>query len=77
MGMIYMIKANIEIIFEIFESVDGGYEAKAIGHSIFTQFDNHDELENVLREAVECHFDNDNMPQIIRAHFVKDILFAI
>ena len=66
-----------EILFEIMESFDGGYEAKAIGYSIYTQCDCYDELESVLREAVECHFEEENKPKIIRTHFVKSEAFAV
>ena len=48
-----------EIIFAVEESPEGGYEARAIGHSIFTQADSMDELQGMVRDAVYCHFDAD------------------
>jgi len=48
-----------EIIFTVTESVDGGYDAKAIGHSIYTQCDNYSELHEMLKDAVKCHFDDE------------------
>ena len=66
-----------EIIFTVTESVDGGYEAKAIGHSIYTQCDDYSELQETLRDAVKCHFDEDKMPLLIRIHFVKDEVIAV
>ena len=54
-----------EIIFTVSESLDGGYEAQAIGHSIFTQSDSYDELPEMLRDAVKCHFDVDEMPALL------------
>ena len=66
-----------EIIFVVAESLDGGYEAKAIGHSIYTQCDEYDELPETLRDAVKCHFDEDKMPSLIRIHSVKDELIAV
>ncbi|MCL2519300.1 MAG: 2-oxoisovalerate dehydrogenase [Oscillospiraceae bacterium] len=66
-----------EIIFTVNESFDGGYEAKAVGHSIFTQCDEYDELPMVLRDAVKCHFDEDKMPSLIRIHLVKDMVIAV
>jgi hypothetical protein len=45
-----------EIIFSFEESPEGGYEAQAIGHSIFTQADTMEELEANVKEAVACHF---------------------
>jgi predicted RNase H-like HicB family nuclease len=66
-----------EVIFEVVESLDGGYEAKAIGYSIFTQFDDYSELEETLRDAVACHFDENLRPKIIRVHFLKEEVFAV
>ena len=49
-----------EIIFSVQESSEGGYEARALGHSIFTQADTMDELKVNVCEAVRCHFENGN-----------------
>ncbi len=46
-----------EIIFLIEEALEGGYTAKAIGESIFTEADTMDEIKVNIKEAVECHFD--------------------
>lgn len=61
-----------EIIFLVEESSDGGYEARALGHSIFTEADTLEELRNMVREAVACHFDSAGKPTLIRLHLVKD-----
>jgi len=61
-----------EIIFSVQESPEGGYEARALGYSIFTQADSMDELKLNLREAVRCHFDEGKAPPVIRLHMVKD-----
>jgi len=45
-----------EIVFSVQESPEGGYEARALGHSIFTQADTMDQLKLNVREAVRCHF---------------------
>jgi hypothetical protein len=45
-----------EIIFSVQESPEGGYEARALGYSIFTQADTMDELKLNVRDAVRCHF---------------------
>ena len=50
-----------EIVFEVVESPDGGFEARAVGHSIFTMGDSWDELKLMAKDAVLCHFDNDEM----------------
>ena len=51
-----------EIIFTVTESLDGGFEAKAVGHSIYTQCNSYEELHDILRDAVKCHFDSPEMP---------------
>ena len=65
-----------EIIFKVTESLDGGYEAKAVGHSIYTQCDEYSELATTLRDAVRCHFEQDNMPSAIRIHLLEDEIIA-
>jgi hypothetical protein len=64
--------AETEIIFSVQESPEGGFEARALGHSIFTQDDTLDELKRNVREAVQCHFDAGTAPPVIRLHLVKD-----
>ena len=62
-----MSKTKIEIIFEVEEDPEGGYNAEALGEAIFTEADTMDELRSNLREAVICHFpDEETRPQIIR-----------
>jgi hypothetical protein len=54
-----------EITFVFRESPEGGYEARAIGHSIFTQGETLEELQKMASDAVRCHFDSDTLPRII------------
>jgi hypothetical protein len=68
--------ADTEIIFSVEESPEGGYEAKALGHPIFTQADTLDELRAMVRDAVRCHFDDAERPRLIRLHMVKDEVIA-
>src|ERR1035437_2060328 len=58
-----------EITFLIEESLEGGgYVAKAVNHSIYTQGNNLDELKLMIGDAVRCHFDEDEMPMLIHLH---------
>ena len=66
-----------EIIFYIEESFEGGYEAKALGHPIFTEGDSIDELKKNIRDAISCHFEKDVAPQIVKMHFVHEEAFAL
>jgi hypothetical protein len=61
-----------EIIFLVQEAPEGGYSARALGFSIFTEADDLDDLRSNVREAVECHFDEGEGPKIIRLHFVRE-----
>ena len=66
-----------EIIFSVQESPEGGYEARALGYSIFTQADSMEELKRNVREAVQCHFDEGTAPAVIRLHMVKDEVIQV
>ena len=55
-----------EIVFQVRESSEGGYEARAVGYSIFTQGDDWEDLKLMLRDAVLCHFDDGEAPEAIR-----------
>lgn len=61
-----------EIIFEVIDSPEGGYEARALGHSIYTDAESESELRTMVRDAVQCHFEAGNAPSVIRLHFVRD-----
>ena len=69
--------ADVEIVFSVSESPEGGYEAKALGHSIFTQAETLDELRTALQDAVRCHFDEGARPRVIRLHLVRDEVIAV
>lgn len=64
-----------EIIFIVEESGEGGFEARALGHSIFTEGETIDELKKNIKEAVHCHFEVD-APKMIRLHYVKEEVIA-
>ena len=70
-----------EIIFQVSEDeVDGGYVATALGHAIATQGETVEELREMVRDAVRCHFGDGApglMPKIIRLHFVHDEALAV
>jgi len=73
--------AMSEIIFEVREDeADGGYNAAALGHDIFTEGDTLSELRANVRDAVQCHFGDGvpgPLPQVIRLHFVRDEVLAL
>lgn len=68
--------AMSEIIFVVEEAAEGGFTARALGASIFTEADTVTELHEQVRDAVRCHFEEDEMPKLIRLHFVRDELIS-
>jgi hypothetical protein len=65
-----------EIIFEVREADEGGYIARALGASIFTQAESLPELREAVREAVQCHYEEGEAPKIIRLHITRDEVIA-
>jgi predicted RNase H-like HicB family nuclease len=62
-----------EILFLIEQDPEGGFNAQAIGHSIFTQGDTEEELKINILDAIKCHFEKkEDLPKIVRLHFVRD-----
>ena len=65
-----------EIIFIVKESEEGGYLASGLNDSIFTEGDTLQELKSNVKEAVLCHFE-DQDPKIVRLHMVKEEVFSV
>ena len=66
-----------EIIFLIEEADDGSFIAKGLNYGIYTDADTVEELRQNIRDAVVCHFDeNEAKPSVIRLHFVRDELLV-
>jgi hypothetical protein len=61
-----------EVIFLVEEAPEGGFTARALGESIFTEADDVAGLHVNVRDAVRCHFADDKVPRIIRLHFVRE-----
>lgn len=68
--------AASEIVFVVDDDPDGGFTARAIGESIFTQADSMETLREAVRDAVRCHFEDENRPKLIRLHRVLAEVFA-
>jgi hypothetical protein len=61
-----------EVIFLVEEAPEGGFTARALGQSIFTEADGTPDLHDRIRDAVRCHFAAGEAPRIIRLHFVRE-----
>jgi hypothetical protein len=55
-----------EVLFLVEEAPEGGYLARALSHSIYTEADTWEELKAALHDAVNCHFEEDQKSRIIR-----------
>ena len=77
MSMIGKMGAPKEIIFEVTEAIEGGFDARALGYSIFTQGDDWADLKAMVKDAVLCHFGYEHETKVARLHFVTDEAMAI
>jgi predicted RNase H-like HicB family nuclease len=69
---------GMEVIFEVRDAEEGGYYARALGHSIFTQGDTWDELRSNALEATSLHFeDSEEAIRLVQLHYVKDELIPV
>jgi len=66
-----------ELIFIVEEAPEGGFIARALGTSIFTEADTLAELHNKVRDAVRCHFDEGTVPKVVRLHHVREEVIAV
>ena len=61
-----------EILFVVEDADEGGYVARALDYPIFTEADTWDELKAAVRDAVQCHFEAADRPELIRLHAVRE-----
>ncbi len=66
-----------EIIFIVEEAAEGGYTARALDFSIFTEADDATSIGEKVRDAVRCHFDEGERPRIVRLHFVRQEILTV
>ena len=66
-----------EIIFLVEEAPEGGYTARALGYSIFTEADSFADLKKMVQDAIQCHFEAEEMPKLIRLHIIEDEVIAV
>ena len=65
-----------EIIFLVENAVEGGYTARALGESIFTEGYNLEELRSNIRDAVDCHLGQSPTATNIKLAYRSNILPA-
>lgn len=66
-----------ELIFLVEEAPEGGFVARSLGPSIFTEADSLAELPEKVRDAVRCHFEAGQAPRVIRLHHVQEEVITV
>jgi hypothetical protein len=66
----------VELIFDVRESAEGGFEARALGSAIFTEADDLESLKAAIVDAVRCHFDPGTTPRSIRLLIIREEVIA-
>jgi hypothetical protein len=67
-----------ELVFLIEDDPDGGLTARALGEPIFTEADTMEELKRNIRDAVLCHFEEEeSWPRVVRLHYVRDEVMVL
>lgn len=65
-----------EIVFLVEEAPEGGFTARALGYSIYTEGDTWDDLKSAIQDALTCHFDVEQKPRIVRLHYLREEVMA-
>ncbi len=75
--MIDSVNVSEEIFFVVTEAPEGGFTARALGESIFTEADDLPTLRERVLDAIRCHFDEGLAPKIARLHFVREDILSV
>jgi hypothetical protein len=65
-----------EIVFIVEDAPEGGYTARALGYSIYTEADTWDDLKLAVQDALSCHFDEGAKPRVVRLHYLREEVMA-
>jgi predicted RNase H-like HicB family nuclease len=66
-----------EIVFIVEDAPEGGYTARALGNSIYTEGDTWDDLKSAIQDALACHFESEQKPRIVRLHYLREEVMAV
>lgn len=66
-----------DVIFIVEDAPEGGFIARALGVSIYTEADSLAELPEKVRDAVRCHFEEGNAQKVVRLHHVREEVIAV
>ena len=70
--MTHETQRDAEIVFVVEQAAEGGFNARAIGESIFTQGESIEQIREAIREAVVCHFGDHALPKVIRLRIIQE-----
>jgi hypothetical protein len=76
-GIVKMEVGMAEIVFLVEEAPEGGYTARALGYSIYTEADTWDDLKLAIQDALSCHFDEGQKPSVARLHYIREEVLAV
>ena len=60
-----------EVLFLVEDSVEEGYIACAVGYSLFAEADSWEDLMDAIQDAVQCHLDESDLPDLIRFDTIR------
>lgn len=66
-----------ELTFIVEQAPEGGFIARSLGASLFTEADSLAELPEKVRDAVRCHFEEGAAPKMVRLHHVREEVIAV
>ena len=66
-----------EILFLVEDALEGGYTAKALGYSIYTEADTWVELKLAIQDALECYFEEGKKPKVVRLHYLREEVMQV
>jgi predicted RNase H-like HicB family nuclease len=66
-----------ELVFEVVQEADGGYCAECLTENIFTEGDTWEELRKNVIEAISAFFFDQQRPERIRLHLVRDEILSV
>jgi len=66
-----------DLVFEAVQEADGGYCADCLKESIFAQGDTWDELRQNVIDATSAFFFDQQRPERIRLHLLRDEVLSI
>ncbi len=67
----------VAITFIVDEVLTGGFTAKAMGVSILTEAESYEQMKENIKKAVHCHFEGNELPKVIKLHFVKEEIISL